>query len=67
MKLKGRPPKIKTVYKQPQIIRFSPRGKPGRPDEVDLKIEEFEALRLTDCLGLKQLQAATGEYSQHSR
>ena len=58
MKPKGRPKKARLVEKQPQILRFSPRGRPGRPDEIGLKMDEFEALRLIDSKGLKQVQAA---------
>jgi len=58
MDLRGRPKKYKIVRKDPQIWRFSPRGKAGRPEEIDLKIEEFEAFRLSDYEGLKQIDAA---------
>ncbi|MDD4910094.1 MAG: DUF134 domain-containing protein [Candidatus Omnitrophica bacterium] len=55
---RGRPKKYKIVRNDPHIWRFSPRGKAGRPEEIDLKIEEFEAFRLSDNDGLKQAQAA---------
>jgi hypothetical protein len=42
----------------PKISQFSPRGKPGRPNEVDLTIDKFEALRLADHMGLPQKEAA---------
>ena len=58
MKPKGRPKKVRLVEKAPKIRQFSPRGRPGRPDEVELNIDQFEALRLIDYLGLKQAQAA---------
>lgn len=58
MRLKGRPKKYRIVKKDPKIVRFSPRGRPGRPDEIDLKMEEFEAIRLIDHLGLQQQEAA---------
>ena len=58
MKPKGRPQKAKTVKNAPQVTKFSPRGKPGRPDEVDLDINGFEAIRLADYLSLKQVEAA---------
>jgi predicted DNA-binding protein (UPF0251 family) len=58
MNLRGRPKKYRIVKKDPRIVRYSPRGKPGRPDEIDLKMEEYEALRLADSLGLKQIEAA---------
>jgi len=58
MKPKGRPRKYRIVKKEPKILRFSPRGKPGRPDEIEIKMEEFEALRLADYLSLRQADSA---------
>ncbi|MGD9014791.1 MAG: DUF134 domain-containing protein [Candidatus Omnitrophota bacterium] len=58
MNPKGRPRKYRIVKTDPRIVRYSPRGKPGRPDEIDLKMEEFEAIRLIDFLDLKQREAA---------
>ena len=58
MKPKGRPRKYRIVKREPKILRFSPRGKPGRPDEIELKMEEFEAIRLTDYLSLRQVDSA---------
>ena len=58
MKPVGRPKKTRHVKNKPQIVVFSPRGKPGRPDEVNLRHEELEALRLADFGGLKQKEAA---------
>jgi predicted DNA-binding protein (UPF0251 family) len=58
IKSRGRPKKPRTVKISPRIERFSPRGKPGRPDEIELKIDEFEALRLADYEGKSQKEAA---------
>ncbi|MCX5668640.1 MAG: DUF134 domain-containing protein [Candidatus Omnitrophica bacterium] len=58
MRLRGRPRKYRIVKLDPRISQFSPRGKPGRPDEVELKMDEFEALRLADYQGLNQKEAA---------
>ena len=58
MKPKGRPKKYRIVRSDPRISQFSPRGRPGRPDESELKIEEFEAIRLTDFMALEQKEAA---------
>ena len=58
MRPRGRPRKYRIVKVDPKISQFSPRGRPGRPDEVALKIDEFEALRLADCLDLGQKEAA---------
>ena len=55
---KGRPKKRKIVRGQPRIDHFSPRGRPGRPDEVVIAVEEYEAMRLADHLGLDQRAAA---------
>lgn len=54
----GRPKKVRFVQKMPKVIQFSPRGKPGRPDEVELAIDEFEALKLADFQGFDQSQGA---------
>jgi len=56
--MRGRPKKYRIVRFNPRISQFSPRGKPGRPDQVELTMEEFEALRLTDFLGLSQNESA---------
>jgi predicted DNA-binding protein (UPF0251 family) len=58
IRLKGRPRKKKIVQEQPRIEHFSPRGRPGRPDEIIVKVEEFESIRLSDHLGLDQKAAA---------
>lgn len=58
MSRRGRPGKYRIVKVDPKISQFSPRGRPGRPDEVKLKIDEFEALRLADYQGLSQKEAA---------
>ena len=58
MKPRGRPKKYRVVARQPKISQFSPRGRPGRPDEIDLKMDEFEAIRLADFFGFSQKEAA---------
>ena len=58
MRPRGRPKKYRIIKLDPKISQFSPRGKPGRPDEVELKMDEFEALRLADYQGLSQKEAA---------
>ena len=55
---KGRPKKKKIIHQQPSIDHFSPRGRPGRPDEAIVAMEEYEALRLHDYLGMQQQEAA---------
>ena len=58
MTQKGRPRKKKIVHEQPRIDHFSPRGRPGRPDEAIVAMEEYEAIRLHDHLGMQQKEAA---------
>ena len=50
MKKKGRPKKTRLIQKEPEIGQFSPRGRPGRPNEIEVPIDQFEARmrRLTD-------------------
>jgi len=55
---KGRRKKVRYIQKMPQTSQFSPRGKPGRPDEVELKIDEYEAIKLADYQGYDQSQGA---------
>lgn len=56
--IKGRPRKVRVVQKEPEILQFSPRGRRGRPDNIKLKYEEFEAIRLADYVGLNQSEAS---------
>jgi predicted DNA-binding protein (UPF0251 family) len=58
MRPRGRPKKYRIVRQDPKISQFSPRGRPGRPDEVVISIDEFEAIRLADFLGFSQKEAA---------
>jgi len=58
MRAQGRPKKYRIVKQDPRISQFSPRGRAGRPDEVEVSMDEFEALRLTDFMGLSQKEAA---------
>ncbi|MFH1507158.1 MAG: DUF134 domain-containing protein [Candidatus Omnitrophota bacterium] len=58
MSFKGRPKKKRLIKQYPKVVKYSPRGKPGRPDETALKMEECEAIRLVDDAGLKQVEAA---------
>jgi uncharacterized protein len=58
MQARGRPKKYRIVHQDPRIIRFSPRGKPGRPDEINLTVDEYEAIRLVDYMGYGQKEAA---------
>ena len=55
---KGRRKKVRYIQKMPQTVQFSPRGKPGRPDEIELRIDQFEALKLADFQDYDQLEGA---------
>jgi predicted DNA-binding protein (UPF0251 family) len=58
MHTRGRPKKYRFIRQDPKKSQFSPRGRPGRPDEVSLATEELEAIRLTDHMGFCQKEAA---------
>lgn len=58
MQPRGRPKKYRVVRVDPKIIQFSPRGRAGRPDEANLSMDEFEAIRLADFMGFSQKEAA---------
>ena len=62
---KGRTKKVRYVQSMPAISQFSPRGKPGRPEEVQLTIDELEAIKLVDFQGYHQDEGA--EFMQISR
>ena len=54
----GRRKKVRYIQKMPRTDQFSPRGKPGRPNEAELKVDEFEAIKLTDYQGYNQAEGA---------
>ena len=56
--LKGRPKKVRYIQSMPKTLQFSPRGRPGRPEEVELSIDQFEAFKLTDFQGFSQSEGA---------
>ncbi|MFX1576825.1 MAG: DUF134 domain-containing protein [Promethearchaeota archaeon] len=54
-----RPYKRRFVRAEPNVSYYKPRGIPiGTIDEVVLNVDEFEALRVKDYMGLTQNQAA---------
>jgi predicted DNA-binding protein (UPF0251 family) len=57
--VEGRPKKKRIIRENPESFKFSPRGKRGKPDNVILKMEEFEALRLADHLSKTHEEAAS--------
>ena len=56
---KGRKKKVRYIQEMPRVSQFSPRGKPGRPDEIELKIDQYEALNLADYQGYNQEEGAS--------
>ena len=58
MEKRGRPKKVRYIQRMPKITQFSPRGKPGSPEEISLSIDEYEALKLADFQGFDQSQGA---------
>ena len=57
-RINGRPKKKKNVRGVPRVAQFSPRGNPGRPDEVVIAVAGYEAIRLADHLDMTQKDAA---------
>lgn len=55
---KGRQKKVRSIQNIPEIAQFSPRGKPGRPDEAILKLDQFEAIKLAEYQGYDQAEGA---------
>ena len=55
---RGRPLKPRLINKEPKTKRFSPRGTAGRPGYITLCLDEYEAIRLSDLLGMSQIEAA---------
>ena len=55
---KGRRKKVRYIQNMPKTVQFSPRGRAGRPDEAELKIDQFEAIKLADLQGYDQAEGA---------
>lgn len=55
---KGRKKKVRYIQNMPDVVQFSPRGRAGRPNEIELKIDEYEALKLADYQGYDQAEGA---------
>ena len=58
MKRRGRRKKVRYIQQMPKTAQFSPRGKPGRPDEIQLNIDHYEAIKLADYQGCNQSEGA---------
>ena len=55
---KGRRKKVRYIQEMPSIVQFSPRGKPGRPDEIELTVDQYESIKLADYQGYDQSEGA---------
>lgn len=56
----ARPVKIKIIGKEPKIAEFKPRGIPSSKLEKEfVTLDEFEAIRLADYLGMEHVEAAS--------
>ena len=58
MPRRGRRKKVRYIQKMPKTSQFSPRGNPGRPDEAQLNIDHYEAIKLADYQGYNQSEGA---------
>ena len=57
--LMARPRNNRVVHEPPQFAAFKPVGVPGRDlRSVELSIDEFEAVRLADYMGMSHEEAA---------
>jgi len=56
--VRGRPKKVRYIQRMPKVVQFSPRGRPGRPDEIELTLDQFEAIKLADFQGFHQDEGA---------
>ena len=55
----GRPPKKRRVNFEPKAVYFKPRAIPlSKIREVELKMDEMEAIRLCDLKNISQNEAA---------
>jgi predicted DNA-binding protein (UPF0251 family) len=61
----GRPSKTRYIKACPTISQFSPRGKAGRPNEIELAIDQYESIRLADYKAMPH--AACGKIMGISR
>ena len=55
----SRPKKKRCIYNDPGLRYFKPRGIPlTELDIIRLGLDEYEAIRLSDLLGMSQIEAA---------
>ena len=55
---RGRRNKVRFIQASPEVMQFSPRGKAGRPEEVELRLDHFETIKLADFQGYNQSEGA---------
>lgn len=54
-----RPRRIRKIFFNPNVTYFKPRGIPLKSlEEIEIALDEFEAIRLKDLEGLKQSECA---------
>jgi len=55
----ARPFKTKVIGEKPKVDEFKPRGIPsGKLEKEYITLDEFEAIRLADYLGMEHIEAA---------
>ena len=54
----ARPVKWRKIDQMPVVLKFNPIGHNATTGEINLKLEELEAIRLKDFLGLEQADCA---------
>lgn len=56
----ARPVKCRRVCAMPEFREFIPAGRMLGDEYIELRVDEYEAIRLVDYLGLSQEEAAAG-------
>ena len=56
----ARPVKCRRVCAMPEFREFIPAGRMLGDEYIELRVDEYEAIRLIDYLGLSQEEAAAG-------
>lgn len=56
----ARPVKCRRVCAMPQFREFVPTGGGVGEESIELRVDEYEAMRLIDYMGLSQEEAAAG-------
>ncbi|MEA4933478.1 MAG: DUF134 domain-containing protein [Lawsonibacter sp.] len=56
----ARPVKCRRVCAMPEFREFVPAGAEHAEEDIELRVDEYEAIRLIDYLGMSQEEAAAG-------